>query len=127
MFRFNRTYFLLALGLFLVEVLIAMYVKDAIIRPYGGDFLVVIWLYCCVMAVVEVNKTKAAIGVLLFAYLIEILQYFRYAHRLGLEHNKVAMIVLGSSFEWGDMIAYTLGILTVLLIEWRLRLKKVLQ
>lgn len=127
MFRFNRTYFLLALGLFLVEVLIAMYVKDAIIRPYGGDFLVVIWLYCCVMAVAEVNKTKAAIGVLLFAYLIEILQYFRYAHRLGLEHNKVAMIVLGSSFEWGDMIAYTLGILTVLLIEWRLRLKKVLQ
>ncbi|GEP92632.1 Protein of unknown function [Chitinophaga terrae (ex Kim and Jung 2007)] len=127
MFRFNRTYFLLALGLFLVEVLIAMYVKDAIIRPYGGDFLVVIWLYCCVMAVVEVNKTKAAIGVLLFAYLIEILQYFRYAHRLGLEHNKVAMIVLGSSFEWGDMIAYTLGVLTVLLIEWRLRLKKVLQ
>jgi hypothetical protein len=126
MFRFNRTYFLLALGLFLVEVLIALYVKDAIIRPYGGDFLVVIWLYCCVMAVVNVNKTKAAIGVLLFAYLIEILQYFRYAHRLGLEHNKVAMIVLGSSFEWGDMVAYTLGILAVLLVEWRLRLKKVL-
>lgn len=125
MFRFNRNYFLLALGLFIVEVLIALYVKDTIIRPYGGDFLVVIWLYCCLMAVVKVNKTKAAIGVLLFAYLIEIAQYFKYAQRLGLEHNKVAMIVLGSSFEWGDMIAYTLGILVVLLIEGRLSLKKV--
>ncbi|RFS19291.1 DUF2809 domain-containing protein [Chitinophaga silvatica] len=117
MFRFNRTYFLLAIVLFIVEVLIAIYVKDSIIRPYGGDFLVVIWLYCCVMTVLNINKTKVAIGVLLFAYLIEILQYFKYAQQLGFSNNRVVMIILGSSFEWGDMIAYTLGILLVLLAE----------
>ena len=117
MFRFRITYFMLAIVLFLAEVFIALYVKDAIIRPYGGDFLVVIWLYCCVMAVINVSKIKAAAGVLLFAYLVEVLQYFRYAQQMGLSHNRVAMVVLGSSFEWGDMIAYTLGILTVLLLE----------
>lgn len=121
MFRFNITYFVLALILFLVEVLIALYVKDAIIRPYGGDFLVVIWLYCCVMAVMDTSKIKAAVGVLLFAYLIEVLQYFKYAQQMGLSHNRIAMVVLGSSFEWGDIIAYTLGILTVLLLEKALK------
>ena len=49
---FNKTYFLLALLLLLAEVLIALYLHDALIRPYGGDFLVVILLYCFVKSFV---------------------------------------------------------------------------
>jgi hypothetical protein len=45
---FNKTYSLLALTFFTTEVLIGTYMHDAIIRPYGGDFLVVILIYCIV-------------------------------------------------------------------------------
>jgi len=41
-FTFNTKYFLLAFALFFVEVYIALYVHDDIIRPYIGDVLVVI-------------------------------------------------------------------------------------
>ena len=117
MFRFQRNYFLLTLLLFLIEVLIAAYVHDAIIRPYVGDFLVVILLYCFVKSFWNGPTLVVAISVLLFSYTIEILQYFHWVNLLGLQHSRIATIVLGSSFEWIDLIAYTAGIATVLLIE----------
>jgi len=117
MFRFQKNYFLLTLLLFLIEVLIAAYVHDAIIRPYVGDFLVVILLYCFVKSFWNGPTLVVAISVLLFSYTIEILQYFHWVNLLGLQHSRIATIVLGSSFEWIDLIAYTAGIATVLLIE----------
>ena len=36
------------IGLFIVETLIALFVRDAFIRPYMGDILVVILIYCFV-------------------------------------------------------------------------------
>ena len=117
MFTFNLRYFLLAVLLFVVEVFIAVYVHDAIIRPYIGDLLVVILLYCFVKAFTTVKPIPAAIGVLLFSYLIEILQYFRLVELLGLGHSNLARVVIGSSFEWIDLIAYTAGTVIALLFE----------
>ena len=117
MFRFNKTYCLLALLLFIVEVLIAAYVDDAIIRPYIGDLLVVILLYCFVRAFTNFAVLPVAIGVLLFAYCIEILQYFQLVDRLGLGQYKLARIVIGSTFQWIDLVAYTAGIAIVLWVE----------
>jgi hypothetical protein len=117
-FIINPRYLLFAIILFVVEVLIALYVRDSIVRPYIGDYLVVIMIYCFVKAFIKVSPLKAAIGVLLFSYMIEFLQYFNFLEAIGLEKNKVARIVLGHGFEWIDLIAYTLGIGTVLLVEW---------
>lgn len=117
MFSFSKRYFLLAIILFIIEVLIALYVQDAIIRPYVGDFLVVILLYCLLKAFLNIPVIPAAIGVLLFAYLVETLQYFHLVHRLGLGHSKLATIIIGSSFEWIDLVAYTAGIAIVIIIE----------
>lgn len=36
------------IGLFIVETLIALFLRDAFIRPYMGDVLVVILIYCFV-------------------------------------------------------------------------------
>lgn len=36
---------------------------------------------------------------------------------LGVEDIRIMRVVLGTSFSWGDMIAYTLGVLTCCLIE----------
>ena len=119
MLRFHKTYFLLSVLLFVIEVLIALYVRDSFIRPYFGDFLVVILLYCGIRSFLNIPVKTAAIAVLLFAYAIETAQYFQLVRYLGLEQNAVAKTVIGSSFEWGDMLAYTLGILVILWIEQR--------
>jgi hypothetical protein len=114
---FNKNYFILAILLFITEILIARYLHDSIIRPYGGDFLVVMLVYCVVKTFLNTPIVPTAIAVLLFAYLVEILQYFRLIVWLGLQHSRLACIVLGTSFSWTDMLCYTLGIGVVAIIE----------
>ncbi|CCH53594.1 hypothetical protein BN8_02702 [Fibrisoma limi BUZ 3] len=117
MLTFNRKFFLFALTLFIVEVLIALFVRDRFVRPYGGDYLVVMLLYCAVKTVIKAPPLPVAIGVLLFSYALEVLQFIHIVDRLGLSDNTLARTVIGYGFEWWDLLAYTLGIATVLLLE----------
>jgi Protein of unknown function (DUF2809) len=115
--KFSPFYAISAFLLFITEVLIALFVHDQFIRPYIGDFLVVILIYCFVKSFLNTPVVPTAIGVLLFAYTVELLQYFRIVEVLGLQHSRAARIIIGSAFEWQDMLAYTLGILMVVLVE----------
>ncbi len=115
--KFNSKYLEYAIVLFLIEVFIAIYVTDAIIRPYVGDFLVVILLYCIIKSVLDADIKIIALSVLLFSYLLETLQYFRIVEILGLESYPLANVIIGTSFAWIDILAYTLGILAVLIAE----------
>lgn len=119
MFKFNPYYFALMIILFLIEILIALFVHDQFIRPYIGDFLVVILIYCFVKSFFNTPVLPTALGVLLFAYSVEVLQYFRIVEVLGLQHSRAARIIIGSAFEWQDMLAYTAGIVAVILLEKR--------
>lgn len=114
---FNKSYFIAAVILFLVEVFIALYVRDRFIRPYFGDFLVVILIYCFLKSFWDETPLRVGIITLLFSYAIEIGQHFRLVKLLGLDHSEVARVVIGTGFAWGDMLAYTLGVLVVLLFE----------
>jgi hypothetical protein len=58
-----------------------------------------------------------AIFVLLFSYTLEVLQYFKLVELLGLQTYKLARIAIGTSFEWIDLLAYTLGVVFVLFLE----------
>ena len=124
MFSFNPKYFLLTILLFVTEVLIAVYLHDGFIRPYFGDFLVVILIYCFVKSFANIPVIKTAVGVLLFSYFVEMTQYFKLVKWLGLQHSKLAVVVLGNAFAWTDMVAYTLGIGAILFLEWLLQKKK---
>jgi hypothetical protein len=117
MFRFNRWYFVLVLLLFAIEFIIGADFHDTIIRPYGGDFLVVILIYCFVKSFINAPVVGTALGVLLFSYLMEVSQYFHLVNLLGLQHSKLAKIMLGTSFSFTDLLAYTLGIGLVIVIE----------
>jgi len=117
MLHFKKSYFALGLLLFLIEFVIGAEVHDAIIRPYGGDFLVVILLYCLIKSFVDVPVFRTACGVLLFAYIVEVSQYFHLVNQLGLQHSKVAKILLGTCFSFTDLLSYTLGILLVIVVE----------
>ena len=116
---FYPRYFISAVLLFGIEVVIGVFMHDAIIRPYGGDFLVVILIYCLVKSFFNTPVVKTALCVLLFAYVVETLQYFRLIYFLGWQHSAIARVIMGTSFAWTDMLMYTLGILLVLLVETR--------
>jgi hypothetical protein len=117
-FIFNRTYFILAVVLFIIEWLIGVYLHDAFIRPYFGDFLVVILIYCFVKAFLPARPLSTAIGVLIFSFAVEVSQYFGLVYRIGLGNNKVACMLMGTYFSPYDLLAYTLGIVFTLFVEW---------
>lgn len=114
---FDKKYLLLTVILFFVEVAIALFIEDKLIRPFVGDALVVILIYCAVRIFLNVNYFRAALGVLIFACAIETLQYFDYVKLLGLENNRILSIALGRTFEWLDFAAYFAGFLAVIIAE----------
>lgn len=116
-FAFHKNYFIATVLLFLTEVFIALFVKDKFIRPYVGDFLVVILIYCFLKSFWNGKPLKVGIYVLLFAFAVEIGQHFQLVNLLGLGHSELAKTVIGTGFDWGDILAYTMGIGGVLGFE----------
>jgi len=110
-------YFTPALLLLLAEGFIERYVHDNLIRPYVGDLLVVVLIYCLIKSFLNTPVPKTAVCVLLFAYTVEISQYFSLVGLLGLQNSRPALLLLGNSFSWLDMLCYTLGIILVIIIE----------
>ena len=116
-FRFRKRYLTIALVLFLVEVIIALFIHDNLIRPLGGDFLIVIFLYCLLRGTTNIGIVNAAGIVLGVACLMETLQFFHVVDRLQLQDNVIARTIIGTSFSWSDIKAYILGVTFVLFIE----------
>lgn len=114
---FNSRYFIAAVLLLLTEIIIGVFVHDKFIRSWGGDFLVVILLYCLVKSFLNSRVLITAVSVLLFSYMVETLQYFHIIRLLGLERCTLARVIIGTSFAWTDILAYTMGISVVLLVE----------
>lgn len=114
--RFSPAHAILLVGLLIIEVVIALFVHDSFIRPLCGDALVVILVWAAWQSVVRSNPQLAALGSLLFAFAVEIGQYFHLVDRIGLGHSHLARIVLGVSFDPRDFVAYTLGALIIMLV-----------
>lgn len=125
MFTFNKNYFGLAVLIFIIEALIALFVRDNFIRSYFGDVLVVILMYCFVMSFFNLPVLTVAIGVLIFSFIIEFLQYCKIVNILGLEKSSLARTVIGTSFAWLDILSYVAGFVFVLAVE-KYVLKKML-
>ena len=123
-FYFNKKYFLLTVMLFAIEVFIAFYFTDRFVRPFVGDALVVILIYCFISIFLKIAYRKIAVGVFIFACLIEICQYFDYVKLLGLENSRVFSVLMGRTFEWADFAAYFIGFLIILLCEKIFRSEK---
>lgn len=117
MLKFNPFYFAFTVALFITEILIALFVHDRFIRPYLGDVLVVILLYCFVKSFLNLRVTTAAFSVLAFAFTIELLQFLNIVEKLNLEKSKLARTVIGTSFSWLDLLTYLIGIAIVIAAE----------
>ena len=96
-------------SLLLIEVLIALFVRDQFIRPYGGDILVTILICCFVRIFLPKGVRGLPIYVMLLATAVEIGQYFHYVELLGLSDSKFFSILLGTSFSFYDLLCYGAG------------------
>ena len=116
---FNQKYFYLTVVLFLIEVFIALFINDQFIRPFVGDVLVVILIYCFVKSFWKVRANVAALSVFGFACAIEGLQYLNLVDILGLRQNKILATIIGTTFDLKDILAYALG--TAIILVWERR------
>ena len=118
--KIHKTSLLLSIILLLTETLIAIYLKTGFIRHTFGDFLAVILLYSLVKSFIEIDILKLAFLVLLFAFAIEFLQLINIIEILNLQNNHFIKVILGSTFHVTDLVAYTLGVITILIIEFKI-------
>ncbi|HAR73048.1 MAG TPA: DUF2809 domain-containing protein [Flavobacteriaceae bacterium] len=126
MFKFDKKSFSIAIIIFLIEVIIALYIKDKIIRPFVGDILVVIFIYYFIKTFINTKTINIAIFTLFFSFVVEILQYFNFVEMIGLGHNKAARIIIGTSFSWIDLLCYFVGFILLFFIDKDLKKKNVI-
>lgn len=117
-FYFSFKYLFLTLIFLAVEIFIALFVNDDFVRPFAGDALVVVLIYCFLRIFLDFSYRKIALGVLILSFTIEILQYFDYVKMLGLENNRVLSAALGRTFAAEDFAAYFAGFLLIILTNF---------
>jgi hypothetical protein len=111
----------LALAIFVTEVLIATVLSRVpFVRASLGDYLVVMLIYHFLQGCHTFSPRSLAVGVFLFACLVEGAQYLHLASVLGLRRGSVLAIILGSTFSWSDILMYLLGCLTSWTLDARL-------
>ncbi|MBQ8783716.1 MAG: DUF2809 domain-containing protein [Clostridia bacterium] len=111
-------YALLFLTVFAIEVLIALFIDDNFIRPYGGDILVTVLICLFIRAFFPIKTKVMPLYVFLFAVIIEIGQYFDFVKLMGFENNQFISTILGRSFSFVDIICYALGCIIFHFLEW---------
>ena len=110
-------YLIICCVILILEITIALFVNDQFIRPIFGDYLASILVFYLLATFLKKDLNKIALLSLLISYIIEFLQYIHILELLNLDKIKILNILLGNSFSWTDMLAYTLGILTIVLIH----------
>lgn len=101
-----------------IEIFIALFVHDRFVRPYIGDVLVVIVLYFLVRIFLPEGCRWLPVLIFLFATGVEFLQYFRLVERLGLSDNRLMRTLLGSVFDFKDILCYGVGCMLLQIGEW---------
>lgn len=101
-------FIVIAVLLIMAEFYIGIYVNDRIIRPYGGDVIIVIILYAIIRATYPEKKVPAALFVFVFATAYEFTQLIPLADLLGIS-KEVVRIIMGVSFSWVDIGCYAIG------------------
>lgn len=119
--RKRVVYIVLTIILLVVEVLIALFVHDRIVRPYIGDMLVVVVIYTFMRIWIPDSVRRLPLYVFLFATGVEILQYFNFVELLGVGDNRFWRILLGTSFDVKDILCYAAGCVLVWAAERKIR------
>ncbi|HDM8230807.1 TPA: DUF2809 domain-containing protein [Vibrio campbellii] len=115
--RFSVKNGLKSLVCFIALVVIALYVRDSFIRPTFGDVLVVVWLYYFLASMFSMPVNWLVSLVVLIAFAVELGQLLQVAVWLGIESSSPLAVILGATFDWKDLLAYSIGGLLCCWIE----------
>lgn len=115
--KINKKYCLIFLGVFFIEVMIALYVRDQFIRPFVGDVLVMVLMYSFIRIFLTKGAKYLPIYLFGFAALVEGAQYFHLVERLHLQEYRILSIIIGTTFDMKDMACYFVG--TMILVGWQ--------
>ncbi len=102
---------------FIALVVIALFVRDSFIRPTFGDVLVVVWLYYSLASLFSMPVNWLVSLVVLIAFAVELGQLLQVAVWLGIESSSPLAVILGATFDWKDLLAYSIGGLLCCWIE----------
>ncbi len=102
--------------LLVVEIAIAKFYFTEFIRHVVGDVLVVPLLYYLLRAITKTAKLKSILLVLCFAFFIEFLQWMHITEKIYIK-NPTLRIITGTTFDYRDLIAYTVGVLVIVITE----------
>ncbi len=116
--RWRPGYAVLAAIVLIVEIGIALFVRDRWIRPHGGDVLAVILVYVAVRAVTRWSVGTSVTVALGVAVAVELGQYVGILRMVGLEHVAVVRVVMGTGFDPADFVSYGMGGAIVAVVEW---------
>lgn len=105
----------------MIEIGIALFIHDQWIRPYVGDVLVVVVIYCAVRIVVPKKIAILPMVIFGFACIVEVSQYFNLANHIQFLNHSIMRIIVGSTFDWKDIICYAIGSLVLLGYEYYIR------
>lgn len=114
--KMDMKYIFIFLILLIAEIIIAFFVKDAIIRPFIGDVLVIILIYTLIRGLMKKSIKLLPVYIFLFAVAVELAQYFNIVDALDLQNNKVISTIVGTTFDIKDILCYLVS--TVILIIW---------
>lgn len=92
-----------------------------IINLYLGDALWALMVYLLIRAVfVDWKAGKTAIAGLVFCLLIELSQLYQAPWINSIRQTTLGALVLGFGFLWSDLLAYTLGIVAGVIIDYKI-------
>ena len=92
-----------------------------VVPLFVGDILWATMVYFIVRFLFISKPIKfIAIASLIFSYAIETLQLYKAPWIDSIRPTLFGRLVLGSTFNWGDMISYTLGVGLAVLVDYSL-------
>ncbi|MGJ8761412.1 DUF2809 domain-containing protein [Polaribacter sp. AHE13PA] len=117
-------YFIPFILLLIIEVLIERF-ATGFIRFTIGDYLAVMLVYTLIKSILRISIEKAILITFIIAFSIEFLQLSDLQNNFPAAYSKTLKIILGTSFSFGDLVAYSLGIISIILVERYLKKLKI--
>jgi hypothetical protein len=115
--RFDPLSLAWAVALLLVLVLLATVgARWGWLRSFFGDVLAVVWVYLVFKSFVAARVLPLALAALGVGLAVELGQLLASAWHLHIP-NRALRIVLGSTADWWDVLAYVIGFAAVLATE----------
>lgn len=114
----SRIKYILAFSILLIiEILIAVYLKNGFIRTYGGDILILPLLFSLIR-IFWIKNSKGTYlylpaGLFLFGICVEIIQALNITGILGIRRGSILGIIIGSTGDVKDVLCYAVGVIFI--------------